>query len=343
MNNKISRFFGLMVAGFCFTIFGLGSVFGAVSLPIGSEDQLREYALDKVVRGYKDVSADSIQEVSGYNLFAKVVGNGAEDVIDKLLSVPISFSLINTNDDIVSRIWLYDDRDRLLFYGQSTYKVDTIGKGGNSPQYNIWMQEIPLLDNVSFANLFVVNDEGVTSSSRSLLVKDGQIMFDPYLAGSVNVFMGVKFTDDTEMVFDLSDPKSVTPPTITSSSSNWSVEGHHVIPPSEGDVVQIKFIESNHLPTVLVTVGVGQKVELDVMGAYYNEKGVIVFERPNHIFISEVGGEGWGGEGDLPPYAVSTLPIPQNRPGVYRIRFGWEHFHQGRRLYYGPDDGMGKG
>ena len=339
MNNIFGRFFGFLVSVWFIAV---GSVsFGAVSLPIGSEDQLREYALDKAVRGYKDVTADSIREVDNSPLFAKVVGNGAEDVLNKLLSIPITFSLANTNDEVRSQVWLYDSEDRLLFYGQSRYKVGTVGKTGS--EYSIWMQDVPLLDNVQSAKLFVVNSEGVTVNSKDLRVENGQVIFDPYLAGSINGIMTVMFTDGSESVFDLSNPKSVTPAVVTSSSSNWNIEGHHVIQSSDGDTVLIKFIEFNYLPTVLVTVKEGQKVVLDVMGAYHNEKGSVTFERPNRVFVSEVGGEGWGGEGGMLPDTSVILPIPQNRSGMYRIRFGWENFRQGRRLYDGPNDGEGKG
>lgn len=343
MNNVIGRFFGLMVSVW-FIIFGSVS-FGAVSLPIGSEDELREYALGKVVRGFKNVTADSIREVGDSQLFAKVVGNGAEDVLNKLLSIPISFTLANTNDEVLSQVWLYDEKNQSLFYGQSSYKVGTVDNKTGS-EYSIWMQDIPLLDNVQSATVYTVNSKGVTVNSKPLMVRGGQVFIAPYVTGSVNAIMSVVFNDRSEMVFDLSNPVAIEPSVTTSSSSNWNINGHHVIPPSSSDKVLVKFVEFQTLPTVLITVAKGQKVEVDVLGAYYNDVGVITFERPKSIQIIEVGGEGWGGEGDLSQDQPTILIVPQNRPGTYRLRFGWEHFQQDRRLYDGPhheDAGMGKG
>ena len=120
-----------------------------------SQDRLREYALGKVVRGYRDVTSSTLVPGETPNTrYVEVLGNGAEDVLKKLFDTALVFRIANIQDKIVGRVWLYDAESKLLFFGQTEYFVATVGKTG--PQYDIWQQEAPLMQDIVSAEILAL-------------------------------------------------------------------------------------------------------------------------------------------------------------------------------------------
>lgn len=316
------------------------SVSAVVTLPIGSRDQLREYALDIPVRGFRDVTSPSLVQIPGERTWVEVSGNGAEDIIGKLLAKKISFEMANTDDTITGRIWLYDADDRLIFFGSASYTLVTVGKEG--PTYNIWMQAVPLpIYDVVSAEVLVLNEDGQTTRSERIQVENGQPIFREWMAGANNGILSVRLKDGSVATFNLWNPVAVDPATISESSAGWNIPGHHVIPPSPANELLVNFVEVWELPTVLLWVGETQSVKFDVLGMVTIE-GRNTFERPFEVIFTQIEGGSWSGTGPIFSDSPTLIKLPA--AGKYRVRFGWKNFGQENTIYAGPvDDGGGKG
>ncbi len=316
------------------------SVSAVVTLPIGSRDQVREYALDTVVRGFRDVTSPSLVQIKGEPTYVEVSGNGAEDVLNKLLAEQINFDMVNINDTIVGRVWLYNANDRLVFYGNSYYTTATVGKEG--PTYNIWMQSIslPIYDVVS-AEILVLNEDGQTTRTEQVRIENGQPIFQEWMAGANNGILSVRLKDGSVATFNLWNPVAVDPATISESSAGWNIPGHHVIPPSPANELLVNFVEVWELPTALLEVNATQLVKFDVLGMVTVD-GRSTFERPTTIHFMQIDGGTW--EGVAPSFSDSPTTIKLPATGKYRVRFEWANFGRQTTIYSGPvDDGGGKG
>lgn len=311
----------------------------AQSFPVGSEDSLRNYALGKVVSGYRWVQSPSIATVGGSPLYAAVEGVGAEDVLNKLLGAEIMYTLHNTNDVITSHIHLYDERGNSLFYGSANYGIgEASGKGGG-PSYVLWMQNIPLGENVSFAKILVFDDEGRTKHTIWMDVENGKVMFPSYLAGAPNGILVVRMMDGNVLTYRLKDPKAANPAFAIDHGADYQIEGHHVYRETRDETIHIDFVEVYRLPTVYLEFRKEQSVVVDVQGLL-NKNGATFVERPSGLYYER--GDGLSGYIALNPNSTTTIRLPED--GKYRIRFVWTDFGQPQNIYIPtPEDDGGKG
>ncbi len=316
------------------SVFSL-SAFGSTPLPVGSEDQLREFVLPQVVRGYRNVDAPSMVRIDNRPTWVEVFGNGAEDVLDKLFETEIVFGLSNTNDKVSGGVWLYNKDGKTLFYGHTDYKVSDLKDG--PPSYNIWMQNIPLLEGVLIAKLLALNPDGLTTRTEFLKVENGHLQFPPYLAGVENGIIVVRFEGNVEVSFNLWQSEGSKPGAVT-ESAGWQIQSHYVVGGNDSARLTVKFIETSSPPTVLLQdVRAGQTVIFDCLALTYGDNGQY-FERPTEVIITKADGS----MSSAPIFSDGQTSL-QLEPGSYRLRFNWPTFHQNRSIWYGPDSGEGKG
>ena len=311
------------------------SAFGSTPVPVGSEDQLREYVLPQVVRGYRAVNSPSLVRVDNQPTWVEVFGNGAEDVLDKLFDTEITFGLSNPNDKVFGDVWLYDKDGKALFYGHTDYTVSDLKDG--PPSYNIWMRNIPLLEGVLSAKLLALNPDGVTTRTEYLDVENGRLQFPPYLAGVENGIIVVRFEGDVEVAFNLWQSEGQKPGAVIEKSSAWQIQSHYVVDSNDTTKVMVKFIETMSPPTVrLKEVKAGQTVVFDCLALTHGDNGPY-FERPTDVILTKSDGS----MSSAPIFAEGQTSL-QLEPGSYRLRFTWPTFQKNRQIWYGPD-GEGKG
>ncbi len=306
-------------------------------LPIQSQVALREYALGSVVRGSRNVSAKSMDEsFQGSLTHVETEGNGAEAVLDKLFSVQFKYKLANPNDKIAGYVYLYNKDNVLIFSGQADYSAAEV-KAGNPPIYWIGINSIPLMSNVSFAEVLAINEDGVTVNTIRLNVNRGQIMFDPSMAGSVNGILAVRLTDGLVVTYKLSNPVVKGTTDSQETVSSWNIGGHHVF---RGGAKLISVMELWDNPTVLLEVTSLDAVALDITGLVQNKGGVNTFERPLEMSYTQVNGT-WAGavKFNFDRSTIVTFPAV----GTYRLRFEWKNFARPSMLYTGPENGGEKG
>ncbi len=309
---------------------------------IVSQDTLREQVLASVTHGSRSVDAVSMDWNFKDRLtyMENVRGVGAEDVLTKLLDIEFKYRLTNPEDPISGYIQLYTDGNKLLFRGFARYNAAQLSKG-ESPQYNIWMQEIPILSNVESAELLTLPvGGGPTVHRRPLQVNNGHVIFDPGMAGAPNGILSVKFVNGSTMTYHLSDPVAQAPNLVGEKEGAWKLEGHYVYETGEKSVF-VKIIETWVRPTVLLKIGTGANVTFDVVGLFWANKGNgMTSERPSALVLTSEDGK-----------VSQTLALSKDGnstvgfgKGNWRIRFIWENFGKPNTLYDGPmDDGHGKG
>ena len=268
----IIRLFSFFVTFVC----GLGA-FGATSttlsnntLPIGSEDQLREYALGKVVRGSRSVYGRSVTQVDNKPTWVNVKGNNAEEVLSKLFDTEITFGIGNTNDFVEGNVALFDSSDNLIFSGYTQYKVSDLVSG--PPQYNIWMREVRLLEGVAWARILALNPDGVTTRTENVQVANGQVIFEPYMAGISNGILEVSFKGGSLSYFNLWEDKAHDP--VVGSEffpPEWKIQSHYVVTGNDSGTIIVKIVETMSQPTVLLKeVKAGQVVVFDCIALVYS-------------------------------------------------------------------------
>ncbi len=318
----------------------------ALEVPPADSGAARETALKKAVHGFRQVSATSIREVGGLPLYVEVWGTSAEDVLKNLFAKAIQYRLDNPEDTVVGQLWLHDESDNTLFYGTAEYTKNAFEAGGTPPQYSIWIQRVPILQDVRSAEILAIGDDGKTANRQRLEVdKDGHVLFPSYLAGAVNGLLVSVLNDGRVVTYRLSDSAVYATPTFGEKHAQWNIAGHHVFGLSKDELVIVDVLELWENPTILVTIRAGQTIRLDVKGVVQID-GVVSIERPANLIFSR---EGESEESSTPGISTdSYTDIPSLRAGTYRIRFPateWKQFAQPTTLYTGPidNDGNGKG
>lgn len=325
------------VLAFAFAL-ALSFCASAQSLPIGSEDSLRNYALGKVTRGYRWVNSQSIGTVGGSPLYAAVEGTGAEDVLNKLLGTEIMYTIQNPGDLITSHVHLYDERGNTLFYGSAEYGIGEAGGKGGGPSYVLWMQNIALGENVSFAKVLVFDEKGHTKHTIQLEVENGRVMFPPYLAGAPNGILVVRTKDGNVLTYKLKDPKAANPAFAIDRGADYQIPGHHVYRETRDETIYLDFVEVHYLPTVYLEFRKGQRVIVDVQGLLQKNGGTFM-ERPSGLYYTSPEGDGYIA---LNLNSATVIDLPGD--GSCRLRFVWTDFGQPQNIYIPtPEDGIGKG
>lgn len=327
---------------------GSWSIAHGDQLPITSQDVLRNYALGHVTHGSRAVFAPSIDwDYNESVTHAQVSGNGAEAVLDGLFAIEFKYRLVNPDDTITGYVYLYGENDTTLFFGSASFTAADL-EAGRKPQYNVWLQEVPLLElsNVTAAEVLAIDENGQTAKHHNINVKNGHPLFQPWMAGAPNGILVVRFEDGSLMRYDLSVPVGETPSTTTETASSWKIDAHHIFGKINCQTnecprpvnINIKIIELWTRPTVLMEYTAGQTVTFDVTGLV-QENGNTTFERPFEARFEQVDGP-WAGGVLLnrnEPTTTGEFPIS----GKYRIYFGWEKFALPNTFYTGPEGPSG--
>ncbi|MEN9613767.1 MAG: hypothetical protein RLZZ347_74 [Candidatus Parcubacteria bacterium] len=299
---------------------------------IAGSDNLRNYALKQVKRGFISLSSISMDYTyKGGVTSAEVVGDYAEEVLAKLGAVEFVFRLTNPDDAVNGYLYLYDANNNLLFYGSTQFKLADLANG--KPKYSIWIQEIPLSTGVVSAEVLALNPDGTTGGQvNRLRVNDnGQLLFQPWMAGVGNGLLVVKYKDGDVLTYRLANPENESTPSVSSESSEFSIQGHYVF--KDPSPRKIKILALWDRPTVFLelTVESPMSIEFDIAGVI--QKGSeIQFERPTAIIA-----EGWSVK--LFQDVTTNMALPK---GKYRFKFQWKEFGSPGLLYTGPSDN-GKG
>ncbi len=302
------------------------------TLPVQNQAVLRLHALGQVVRGHRSASASSMTVSPEQKPWAEAKGNGAEEVLEKLFATELTYSLTNPNDRIEGHVWLYDANSNLIFHGNAEYIAADVGKGGG-PNYNIWMQRIPLLEGALAVEVLSLNEDGVTLDQRWLGKADGGgFLFEQYMAGAPNGLLSARFRDGTVAVYNLWDPKATSPAKLNEGEVQWKIEGHYIVPPTVQNRLSVKIIETWTLPTATITVGAGQEVQFDILGVVQMD-GKTAYERPLSLTFTQVDGP-WSGNGKLSQDGPTVTGFPA--AGKYRVSFEWRNFGKPNSIYFGP-------
>lgn len=324
---------------------GGGSGGGSVSvpasiLPIEDQATARQYMLGNPVRGSRSVYSDSIDwDFEGTITSVSATGTGAEEILDKLFSAELRYFLTNPNDKVRGWVYLYDAKNNLLFHGTAEYLASIIGK--EKPMYDIWMQEIPLLSDVKFAEVLALGEDGTTARRYRLEVNQyGQVKFPPWYSGAPNGLLAVKFNNGTVATYKLAKPVGSSPSSTTETVASWKIEGHYVC------AGNVNIIETWNRPTALVDLthnDIDINLDIDVMGLV-QKNGKTYFERPSAMIVTIQREDGsWTPEEpvELDPNGPTTFKGVD--PIKFRARFVWREFGLPNLLYTGPEYDGGKG
>lgn len=307
-----------------FSLFNL-NLFAAPDMPVASDDQIREYALAVVVKGARSISAPSAVWSPDRPTSVEVIGHGAEDVLNQLLAKELVIGVINPADEINGQIWLYDSEGFCLWYGQSSYRADS--KVG--PKYNLWIQEIPLLEDVNRSVIYIFNEDKQTVGQQDLAVRDGHVMFPPWLAGTRNAVITVWFKNDEVVSWSLDGGSGEVPSTVSDGGrGQWKIEGHYIVPENDTPMVSLEFT-ATVLPTALIVIKENQLLQVDVAGFTYG-KGGPFFERPTEIILTRVSD---GVMEKAPLDQEEPTVFPGVNPGTYRVRFTFPLMGEGKWMY----------
>lgn len=308
---------------------------------IKSPDAMRQYALTIASQASRAVTSSSMDWAYA-NRFTSTnaFGDSAEDVLDKAFAAPFVYRLTNPTDTLTGYAWVYDNNGNLLFYASTDYTQADLAKSG--AQYTLWMQDIPVLNNVDSGEILVVGDDGSTVRQIPLTVNShNQLMMSQWYAGAPNGILSARFTDGTLATYELWSPTETTPG-ITSDDSGFKISGHYIL-----DGVQcptgyscspatLKIIETYQLPTALLRLPVDQQINIDVMGLV-QQNGNTWFERPYAMIVTAEGKDA-GFTVNLDTTVAATYPFSA---GNQRVRFLFASFGQPSTLYTGPTSGGG--
>ncbi|MFA6273199.1 MAG: hypothetical protein WC673_01775 [Candidatus Paceibacterota bacterium] len=323
---------------------GGGSSPVITALPmIQSQDALRNYALDIARFGTRSVNAPTLDWnwVGNIN-YTNATGAYGEQILDKLFNAEFVYRLTNPEDKISGYVYLYDakfgndNNPNMLFFGNASYTLADLKV--SKPQYNIWMQSIPLpLSNVSSAEVLALDEDGKTARRESLDINNGQPKLNPWFAGAPNGILAVKFQDGSLVTYDLASPTGEVP-VGSHESAAWKVDGHYVYKTGEKPT-RVKIIETWQRPSVLLEATAPQYIVIDVLGIVQMD-GKTIFERPVSM---EVTRQDSGETATVVLNNEMTDPPKVLFPaGQFRIRFNWTNFGKPNNIYTGPTDG-GKG
>jgi len=342
MKNKLKNAVKSVI-GLCLIIVTLywSAIAGAqiqpspVTLPIQSQDALREYALVSVTYGYRSVYSDSMDWdfPERFTFSEKVTGNGAEDVLNKLFDIEFVYRLTNPDDKVVGDIDLQDKDGNQVFNGRAEYIASSLA--GSVPQYNIWISSVRLpLSNVRSAEVLAISEkDGTTARRYPLEVRQGHPFFPPWMAGSPNGILVVRFEDESVMTYQLSKPIGQSPTSTTEPDSAWAIEGHHVVTTGTAPESQIvRIIETWNRPTLLLKVTSTAEITFDVVGIV-QENG-ISFDRPSEVLYTQ---DGVSWTVIIIDPAEVQLNVVVLEIGTYRVRFNWTRFGKPQTLYTGPE------
>jgi hypothetical protein len=311
------------------------------SLPvIQSIDTTRNYAAASVVRGGRGIWSNSMDWDYPERLTqVEATGSSAEEVLQKLFTTKLKYRLTNPGDTVEGWVWLYDASGTQVFSGHARYSGSD---GKSTAQYGIWLQQISLLDGVQDAEILVMDEDGRTANRRNVDVREGHILFEPWIAGAPNGILVVRFKDGSLATYRLNNPAMVEPGASNTGGESFKIDGHYTFVGTAGKDVIVEIVEPWYKPSVYIEVAAGQVVSFNVSGVVQSD-GATRFERPTAVremlpngSLSEPIRLDWSDKTLLPAIRFSN-------PGKYRLQFDWVEFGKASTLYTGPTDGGGKG
>ena len=322
------------------------------TLPIDNSDHLREFALQQVSHGSRDISAPSVDwNWPGSVTYTNAPGKFAEDVLDKLFSVQFRYELENPADQIQGYVWLYDKNNTQLFAGSAQY-TETDLNNGIKPQYSLYQYDTPLLSGVSYATILAFNPDGTTSQDSTYLAPNqfGQIVFPNWMAGALNGLLVVNFNDGSMATYRLSNPAASVPGAVNETSS-YKLNGHYVYEVTNTcptgyncvAMVNANILEAYTRPTAFLTSPYAVSMTLNVGGVVQDQNGNVTIEHPLDVIVTQVNTD--GSTTDLLPLVLNQTgsTVVSLPAGTFRMRFIWVNFGLPNTLYTGPQDGGGKG
>jgi hypothetical protein len=280
-------------------------------------------------------------------------GKCGEDILDAMFAVRFHFIPLNTNDNIRGYSYLYDTNYNCLFFGYAEYPI------GEAPVFKIWMQDIPIMSNVSWAEILVLGKDGQTADHYPLTVENGHIKWQEWLCGALNGILVVHFNDNTTTKYDLWNPTPQAPGSVNDNANTYSVDAHYVYhfggvkgkvdetvvettsgggsgSSSADDLAAVvKIIEAYKKPSCFIETSTTLPITFDVLGLY-SEYGATMFERPTEMEVEDQA------TGVKTPVSLITVgsgtvgPVKKVFPaGRYRIVFKWVKFGLPNTIYTG--------
>jgi hypothetical protein len=312
-------------------IFAMPSINASTATPaeinaLRSSDALRNYALSRAVYGYVQDSCPSLDwNFKDNHSRESTNGTCAEDVLQKLAGVKLSYRITNPNDKITSSAYLLDADMNYLFGGSSTYDV-----GGKELKVILYQYQMPMFNNVSSAEVIGTDDSGASVRTiQKITVTSGKAMIDPWITGKSNGLLVLHYKDGSSETINLGNG-TVNGDVNVGNSQTTQIDNHYVFE----DPAKITITALYDRPTVYFTTSVDSYPEFDVAGVYSDTQGLTMVEVPETIYVSVDG----GAETTVSIAKVKKFPAGH----AYRVRFEWNEFGNPGTFYVGPVyDGKG--
>ena len=301
--------------------------------PISSADETRLAALTNVVSGSRYVYSEGIDyNQAGSVTYTNVTGtNGAIDIVKKLLAAEFRYAMFNTNDMIQGYIYLNDTCGNLIWFGGASFKrADLLA--GEKAVYRLWMQYLPILQSVNWAQVIALEEDGTTGRQYYLDVSScNQVMWPPWMSGTKNTILQVQYLNGSNVTYRVSNPVA-TAPAKTVEQSTFAFDHHYIYSGTNGSVLQMQILEMDEKPSVTLENVVGlQRVNLDVQ-AYVYGKGGGYWERATNVMVMPMGYTNVFIIG-LNPGAATEITVPY----ACTMRFSWPTLGNNRTIYAGPE------
>lgn len=170
------------------------------SLPIGSKDLLRTYAIEQSSQITAQIGTTIPTGGDRYQ-YTSVLKNTAAGISNTIAGMLLSIDVANPNDWIYVYNAVYNEDGDTLFSGSKHFKLEN-GKGGYA--LSVGYGDVPLnlshtvpikVDAVRYAYISIMGENGQTQQMESVEVRDGKIYFPRSLAGE-NAILSLLIGDE---------------------------------------------------------------------------------------------------------------------------------------------------
>ncbi|MDO8571402.1 MAG: hypothetical protein Q7R79_01875 [bacterium] len=304
-------------------------------LPTGSVGEIQAYALEHTSQVRAGVGSESQVNGSRRTYVDKRI-NGAGAALALLASSSFEFNVENPKDDVYLWVWLYDDDDNAVVYGDARKKL-VVAKGGNYRPEDLkitlrYAEFVPIaISDLRSAYVAIQDDKGKTIRHDRIEVRNGKMVYPVALAGNapIHLFIG---DDYTEYLYS-KDGLQKLPEQVNTGGVDVSID--HTLFITDGNVNKVVVPSENGR-------GYNYVIELTLTKA-----------QPVQFFAQTSEGASSTGyiikkKGGAPvPWTVPKgyEVVQQLAEGTYYIWFSWDpQDFEPYDLYYAPpDNGGGKG